>query len=29
LSAYQLAFNLDNSLLEASEAISRIKAAKK
>jgi tetratricopeptide (TPR) repeat protein len=29
LNAYQLAFNLDNSLLEASEAISRIKAAKK
>ena len=29
LSAYQLAFNLDQSLREASEAISRIKAAKK
>lgn len=29
LNAYQLAFNLDNSLSEASAAISRIKAAKK
>ena len=29
LNAYQLAFNLDNSLREAAEAISRIKAAKK
>jgi len=29
LNAYQLAFNLDNSLSEAAEAISRIKAAKK
>ena len=29
INAYQLAFNLDNSLSEASEAISRINAAKK
>jgi tetratricopeptide (TPR) repeat protein len=29
INAYQLAFNLDNSLSEAAEAISRIKAAKK
>jgi tetratricopeptide (TPR) repeat protein len=29
LNAYQLAFNLDNSLREAAEAISRIKAVKK
>lgn len=29
MNAYQLALNLDNSLLEASDAISRIKAAKK